>query len=65
MNQKYTRNEKEWIIQQAGTLKDKEAVIEFNKITGKNMSLVAYRRLRNRLGVKKKSGRGISEVRNV
>lgn len=57
MNKKYTEAQKDWIKENSPHLSDKDACVKFNEVFGDNMSIKAFHKLRQRLGVTKPRGR--------
>ena len=63
MNRKWTEKDLRYIRENAGLLKDKELASELTKRSGRPVSLGAVRKMRQRMGIEKKSGRGICKLR--
>ena len=59
MNIKWSEVDKQFIKERAADLKDKELAIQLSLRNGRPVSLGAIRKLRQRLGITKKCGRGI------
>ena len=59
MNIKWSAEDKQFIKERAADLKDKELAIQLSLRNGRPVSLGAIRKLRQRLGITKKCGRGI------
>ena len=62
MNIKWTVEDKRYIRERAGTTKDKDLARELSVRSGRPISLGAIRKLRQRMGIIKKSGRGRCEL---
>lgn len=65
MNVKWTEKDKEFIKQNAESMKDKELVIALQNMTQRKITVDAVRKLRQRLGIKKESGRGLCKLKKV
>tara|TARA_R110002020_G_scaffold193389_9_gene393640 strand:+ start:2034 stop:2249 length:216 start_codon:yes stop_codon:yes gene_type:complete len=59
MNRKWTEKELQYIRENCQDLKDRELAAELSKLSGRTVSLGAVRKMRQRLGIEKKSGRGV------
>jgi len=59
MNIKWTIEEKEFIRENAGFMKDKELAQRLCDKSGRDITVDALRKVRQKLGIKKKHGRGI------
>jgi hypothetical protein len=62
MNIKWSENEKTFVRENAHRMKDKDIAKNLTEQSGREVSLQAVRKMRQKLGVKKKSGRGICEL---
>lgn len=62
MNIKWTDSEKKYIRDNAHRLKDVDLAKDISKSSGRHVSLQAVRKMRQKLGVKKQSGRGICKI---
>ena len=62
MNIKWTVEEKEFIKDNAGFMKDKELARELENKSGRSITVDALRKVRQKLGIKKKHGRGVCAV---
>ena len=62
MNKVWTKEEKQYIIDHANTMKDIDMVIALSQMTKRNITLQSLRKQRRGLGIIKKSGRGICKV---
>jgi len=62
MNNVWTEKEKNFIRQNAQTMKDKDLLRELNTMTKRNVSMQALRKKRREMGIIKRCGRGICEV---
>ena len=63
MNIKWTEKEKDYIRANAAHTKDKDLAEELTDISGRRITLDAVRKVRQKLGIVKKSGRGICGLR--
>jgi hypothetical protein len=63
MNRKWAEKDLQYIRENAGALKDRELAAELTKRSGRPVTLGAVRKMRQRLGIEKKSGRGICKLR--
>ena len=59
MNIKWTREEKEFIRENAAFMKDRELAQKLTDKSGRRVTVDALRKVRQKLGIKKKHGRGI------
>ena len=62
MNNRWTSQDKQFIRENAHHTKDKDLAKELSLRNQRNISLDAVRKLRQRLGIIKKSGRGRCEL---
>lgn len=62
MNKKWSIQEEQYIKKYANLLSDSELAIRLTEMTGRNITLNAVRRKRQKMGLKKKSGRGHCEL---
>ena len=58
MNKKWEEKDLQYIRENAESLKDRELAAELTKRSGRPVSLGAVRKMRQRLGIGKRSGRG-------
>ena len=65
MNIKWTEKERQFIIDNAATMKDKDLAEKISKLAGRIVTLDAVRKVRQKLGIKKKRGRGICGIRQT
>ena len=56
MNKTWSEAEKQFIKEKAGTIKDRELVVQLEKFSGRKISLEALRKKRQELGIKKVLG---------
>ena len=63
MNRKWSEKDLQYIRENAGALKDRELATELTERSGRCVTLGAVRKMRQRLGIEKKSGRGICKLR--
>ena len=59
MNVKWTTDEKEFIKNNAGFMKDRELARRLESKSGRTVTVDALRKVRQKMGIKKKHGRGI------
>lgn len=64
MNVKWTENDKIFVKENAHLLKDLEIAAALTERTGRIVTLQAVRKMRQKLGVKKASGRGICNLKD-
>lgn len=62
MNTKWTSKDKQFVRECASYIKDKDLAIELSLRNKRTVTLDAVRKLRQRLGIIKKSGRGRCEL---
>lgn len=62
MNQVWKEHERAFIRDNANTMKDKELAVKLSKISGRNVTIQAVRKQRQKLGITKAQGRGICSV---
>ena len=62
MNKVWTAEEKEFIRNNADDMTDKVLSAKLSKITGRNVTLQAVRKQRQKMGIAKQPGRGICAV---
>ena len=65
MNQVWTEAEKDFIRKSAGHLTDEHGAVELSKVCGRPITVDAWRKQRQKLGIKKKPGRGVCAVANA
>tara|TARA_R110000744_G_scaffold138442_1_gene249264 strand:+ start:2289 stop:2495 length:207 start_codon:yes stop_codon:yes gene_type:complete len=65
MNIKWTEKERQFIIDNAATMKDKDLAEKISQIADRTVTLDAVRKVRQKLGIKKKRGRGICGIRQT
>ena len=63
MNKKWMESEKQYIRDNCGTMKDKVIAKNLTKMTKRKVSLDAIRKQRQIMGLIKKCGRGLCEMR--
>lgn len=63
MNQVWTESDKNFVKTNANRLTDRELAVELGKISGRNVTLAAARKLRQRLGINKENGRGVCRIK--
>ena len=59
MNIKWTDEDRKFIIDNAAFMKDADIAKELTEKTGRKVTLDAVRKVRQKLGIKKRHGRGI------
>jgi len=64
MNVKWTEEDKAYIRENAESMKDQEIANTLTQRSGRVVSLQAVRKMRQKLGIKKKCGRGIVGLDN-
>ena len=62
MNSVWREEHKQFIRDNASTMTDKEIAEELSNMTGRNVTMQAARKQRQKLGVKKGHGRGVCLV---
>ena len=62
MNKVWTTEENEFIRNNAGQMTDKVLSAKLSKITGRNVTLQAVRKQRQKMGIAKQPGRGICAI---
>lgn len=62
MNIKWSETEKSFIRENAHRLKDAEIAAELTASSGRQVTLQSVRKMRQKLGIKKLSGRGVCGV---
>ena len=62
MNIKWTTEDKQFVKEKAAQIKDKDLAVELSIRNRRQVSLDAVRKLRQRLGIIKKGGRGKCEL---
>ena len=65
MNIKWTEKERQFIIDNAATMKDKDLAEKIGQMADRTVTLDAVRKVRQKLGIKKKRGRGICGIRQT
>lgn len=62
MNKKWSEAEREFIRQNAGVLKDTEGAAKLSVIMGRPVSVHAWRKQRQKLGLRKSAGRSVCKL---
>lgn len=62
MNRKWAEKDLQYIRENAEALKDRELATELTRRSGRTVSLGAVRKMRQRMGIRKKGGRGICKL---
>jgi hypothetical protein len=63
VNRLWTDTEDEFVRQNADFLKDREIAAALTRLAGRHVTEAAVRTKRTQLGIKKKPGRGVCQVR--
>jgi len=63
MNQVWSEAEKQFIKDSAGNLTDEVGAIELSKVCGRIITVNAWRKQRQKMGIKKNPGRGVCSVK--
>lgn len=63
MNQVWTEAEKQFIRDSAETLTDEAGAVELSKVCGRIVTVNAWRKQRQKMGIKKNPGRGVCSVK--
>ena len=63
-NEIWSEAEKQFIRDSAGHLTDAAGSVELSKVAGRTITIDAWRKQRQKLGIRKKPGRGICAVIN-
>ena len=63
MNQVWSQAEKEFIKDAADRLTDEAGAIELSKVCGRIVTVNAWRKQRQKMGIKKNPGRGVCSVK--
>lgn len=58
-----TQAEKNFIAENAGRLKDREIAAALSRLAGRPISTFAVQKARHRLGIAKRPGHGVCEIR--
>jgi len=62
MNKIWTDEEKDFVRDNASTMKDEDMAKELSKLANRTVTLQSVRKCRQKLGIKKKRGRGICGI---
>lgn len=62
MNQVWTEKEREYVKLNAGYMTDQQMAAALSRITQRKVTLQAVRKQRQKLGIKKRHGRGVCEI---
>jgi hypothetical protein len=63
MNKVWSESEKQFIRDSAKTLTDEAGAIELSKVCGRVITVNAWRKQRQKMGIKKNPGRGVCSVK--
>lgn len=64
MNVKWSENDKVFLRENAHCMKDIDIAKILSEKSGREVTLQAVRKMRQKLGIKKKAGRGICELKS-
>jgi hypothetical protein len=64
VNQVWTEAEKSFIRDTAKHLTDEAGAVELTKVCGRTITVDAWRKQRQKLGIRKKPGRGVCAIIN-
>lgn len=62
MNEVWNESERTFVRDNAGILTDKEGAEQLSRITGRRVTLHAWRKQRQKMGISKMPGRGICRI---
>ena len=62
MNQIWSESERNFVRDNAGILTDKEGSEQLSRITGRMVTIHAWRKQRQKMGISKMPGRGICRI---
>lgn len=62
MNKIWSDNEKNFIRNNAATMKDRELAVKLSEMTGRNVTIQAVRKQRQKMGIQKAQGRGVCSL---
>ena len=62
MNKVWTDTEKQYVIDNAGLMTDEAGSLALSQLTHREVTREAWRKQRQKLGIKKKAGRGVCEL---
>ncbi len=62
MNVVWTEDEKEYVRANAGFMRDEDVASDLSKITGRVITRDAVRRQRQKMGLRKRQGRGVCRL---
>ena len=63
MNQIWSEAERQFIRENAGILTDKTGAEQLSRITRRKVTIHAWRKQRQKMGISKKPGRGICKIK--
>ena len=64
MNQIWSEVERKFVRDNAGILTDKQGAEQLSRITGRKVTIHAWRKQRQKMGISKLPGRGICRINN-
>lgn len=62
MNKIWSDSEKNYIRTNAATMKDRELAVKLSEMTGRNVTVQAVRKQRQKMGIQKAQGRGVCSL---
>ena len=62
MNQVWSEGERNFIRENAEHLTDKQGAAKLSRLVGRNITVNAWRKQRQKMGISKKPGRGVCKV---
>ena len=65
MNQIWSEVERKFVRDNAGILTDKQGAEQLSRITGRKVTIHAWRKQRQKMGISKLPGRGICRINNT
>ena len=65
VNKTWSKEDKDYVLENAGRMLDQEIADNLGLRTGKVVTLYSVRHIRQRLGIRKKEGRGVCEIRRL
>ena len=63
MNKVWSDTERNYIRDNAATMKDKEIAAKLTEMTGRNVTIQAVRKQRQKMGITKAHGRGVCSLK--
>ena len=62
MNKIWSDSEKNFIRANAATMKDRELAVKLSEMSGRNVTIQAVRKQRQKMGIQKAQGRGVCSL---